>query len=404
MCCGILIDKIGVRRVIIISWILALIGLTIIVYSCSISDYLTLCIGRVIVGIGNEGLSMTIKLYAIEFFASNEYGIVFGIYLAFVSFGGGLNTFLSYRMYKWFNDNLVFSLLTPLFMAPLVCIPLFLLMFIEKTGILSRMVGIDENKDNEDTKLMLDNNKDTNTSIRENNRFRFSDIKQFSKYYWLLVIGVVLWAGAAQSALNIAISFIHHMFGYSYEFATWVGLFGTSINVITYLISGTMTAKIGKRMEFLLIANAVGFGGQYIYGWINTSLFWAFFGAILKGTSIGFTYPVMWACISLLVEDKLRGTAFGFATAMRFGTIAVCYIITGILTKEEDGGEKYIDVQVFLLCLIAASTVFYVILYYMDIKWNNRILQRVHAKKEAEEIGVRKEGDLSMAKIRLVTE
>ena len=75
--------------------------------------------------------------------------------LAFISFGGGLNMFISYRMYKWFNNNLIFSLLTPLFIAPIVCIPLFSLMFLEKSSILSKMVGIDENEENDSSLLDL---------------------------------------------------------------------------------------------------------------------------------------------------------------------------------------------------------------------------------------------------------
>ena len=397
ICCGILVDKIGVRRVIIISWTLTIIGLSIIVYSASIKDYILLCFGRTIVGIGNEGLSMTIKLYAIEFFSSNEYGIVFAIWNAFSSIGNAINNYTSYRMYAWFG-SIIYSLLLPLFIAPLVCIPLCLLMTSEQTGVLSKMMGIypQSNSNTEDTKLMIE--PITNKPEQSQNKFKLSDIKEFKIYFWILLTGFALWCGATQSSININISFIHHMFGFSYELATWIGLYQTGNSFILYMVSGIGTAKIGRRMEFLLTASVTGFIGQYIFGWINTSITWAFIGTTLKSMSIAFTYPVFWACIPLLCDEKVRGTAFGFATAIRFGTIAICYVIVGALTKEEDGGDKYIDVQLFILVLIVISSLFYIILYIMDIKWNNRILQKIDAKEEEESV-VRKEGDLSMAKI-----
>eukprot|EP01084_Bolivina_argentea_P235351 396051_1 len=54
--CGILIDKYGIERILIFSWIVIFVGLFVILYSCINVDYIILCVGRIIVGIGDEAM------------------------------------------------------------------------------------------------------------------------------------------------------------------------------------------------------------------------------------------------------------------------------------------------------------------------------------------------------------
>ena len=120
----------------------------------------------------------------------------------------------------------------------------------------------------------------------------------------------VIYCGAVQSSLNIGVSFIHHMFGYSYDYATTIAVFSTAIQVIAYLFSGNFTTHFGNKCEILLLSCVIGFCGGYIYGWINDNDFWAWFGASLNGISIGFSYPIVWAAIPTLVIDRVKGTAY----------------------------------------------------------------------------------------------
>ena len=155
---------------------LAIIGLCIISYSAYIKYYLLLCIGRIIVGVGNEGISMAAKLYAIKFFNQNEYGILFGMYLAFISFGGGANTFISYRIYVWLD--IVYSMSFPLVVAPFVSIPLFVLMFVEKIYYTPKTNATTESKQLIDTKTRKD-------PVIDANKFRLSDIKVCYIYIYI---------------------------------------------------------------------------------------------------------------------------------------------------------------------------------------------------------------------------
>ena len=95
--CGVLVYKFGVRKMLCLSRFLTLLGLATIVYSSLDYDYTTLSMGRVNVGIGNEGLSLCLKLYLIGFFKSKEYSIVFALYLTFITLGSGFNTLAGYQ-------------------------------------------------------------------------------------------------------------------------------------------------------------------------------------------------------------------------------------------------------------------------------------------------------------------
>merc|ERR1711971_712941 len=92
-------------------------------------------------------------------------------------------------------------------------------------------------------------------------------------------------------------------------------------------------------------------------------------------------YPVMWAAIPLLVEKHVQGTAFGFATSTRFGTIAVCYLIVGALTRDEIGDRKYLEVQAFMLGLGAVVLAIYAYEWHIDVKYNDSVLRKVHDRK-----------------------
>ena len=367
--CGILIDKFSVRKILCISWIITVIGLVLIFLSSFPRDYLFLCIGRTVTGIGNEGLSISLKLYVIHFFEPREYGIVFGVYLAFISCGNGLNSFFSYKVYQWFD--LTHSVAIPLVVAPLVSMPLFIAMFLE-TYYWSNDRGAG---DSESTHLI------TTNRDPQRQRFNLKQIRSLPLPFWMLLSGFVIWCGAAQVALNISVSFLHHTFGVSYAFATTMGFLTAALTVGAYISSGVLSSRFGHIVEMLIFADITGLCGHYIFGWINGNIAWLFVGATLQSLSFGFTYPTVWAAIPLLVEDNVKGTAYGFATAIRFGTIAVSYVVAGVLTDPDDGKRKYIDVQLMLVLLVAVSMVFYVSLWIFDIQCNGSTLGKIPKKE-----------------------
>ena len=311
----------------------------------------------------------------IQFFTFNEYGIVFGVYSSFLALGSGINTWITYRIYSWLNIK--YALALPLIIAPFVAIPLFILIVFKSTGQMSKS----ENKNPSEKQELLG-------PKQENDKFRFSLIKElFALRYkyiclWLLLLGFVIWDGSSQATVNIFVSFVHNMFGLSYEIATVIGLYGYFINIAAYLLAGVITSRIGRKVELLIFADIMGIVGGIIYGWINDyeyglNVFWAYFGVTSFRISLGFTYPIVWASIPLLVGEKLKGTAYGVSASMRFLVISISYLIVGVLTEEEEGGDKYTIVQIYVVLLMVLSMAIYMVLYYLDVKHNDGVLKKI---------------------------
>ena len=125
----------------------------------------------------------------------------------------------------------------------------------------------------------------------------------------------------------------------------------------------------------LICSSITAIIGYYIHGWLRYGFTMALIGEFVLSLSVGLTLPIIWSAITILVDKTIRGTAYGVSTAISFGVMAISYVIVGILTNEDDGEIKYINVRVYLLLLIVVSMLFYVVLYIMDIKCNHSILK-----------------------------
>eukprot|EP01084_Bolivina_argentea_P233510 393289_1 len=371
---GTFVDKFGVQKMLTLSWIGNIIGLFTIIYSSFHQSYLVLCVGRVLVGISNEALSLTAKLYVIKFFKTNEYSIVFGIYMGFVTAGTSLTTISTFQLYKQFGIQ--YALSSPLMVAPFVLTPLFIFMFIEKY----KSSQLAKKSNATESVTLIEGNTKNST---QQNKFKLSDMKTLPVAYWILLFGFIIWSGESQASSNIAVSFITHMFSASYQTSTFIRTYGLVLVSFFYLCTGIITLKYGRKMEMLLFAVFCAIIKNYINGWINNNIFYAFVSGTFGALAAGFTYPVVWAAISLLVNENVRGTAFGLATSTRFGVIAIFYVIVGILTRDEDGNKKYIDVQIFLIGADIISVIFYSISMFVDIKYNHSVLRKVHTKEQA---------------------
>ena len=206
--CGILIDRFGVRIILCLCWITIMIGLGLLLYSSVIREYFLLCIAEVLIGVGNEGFSLAVKLYVVTFFNRNEYGLVFGVYIAFLTLGNGLNGFIRYRAYE--SVGIIFSMSLSLIVTPIVCSPLFGLLCYDKFWF------IESNE--RETKELIDN--PTIESKNDSNKFRFNDIVKLNRHYWVLLGGSTFWRASTLAFVNISVSYFHHMFGFSYNLAS----------------------------------------------------------------------------------------------------------------------------------------------------------------------------------------
>jgi len=231
-------------------------------------------------------------------------------------------------------------------------------------------------------------------------KFKFSDVKHFPYLFWVLITGFVLFDGMDTSGLNIGISRMHHMFGISYETVTFIRTFGSVVSILSYVFGGVVVRRYGHITELLIVSTLGSVVANFVHGWVNDHIAWIFVAQLL-GAPAKMSYPVVWTAIPLLVGPKVQGTAFGIATASRFAIVAVCLVVVGLLTREEDGDTKYVLVQVFLMGLGLAATMIYVLVRFLDIKYNDALLRSANQKPTGRTKSIAQDADISMQKVTI---
>eukprot|EP01084_Bolivina_argentea_P136662 240678_1 len=124
---GIMMDKIGLHSMIFIAWTTNMIGCSIMTLSASptMISYIMLSISRIIVGIGNEVMTITLRVYIVDNFKRNKHGIIFGVFLTMISISLGLNNIFIYQIYS-LSKSMQFAVSVPLMIYPIVSAPLLL--------------------------------------------------------------------------------------------------------------------------------------------------------------------------------------------------------------------------------------------------------------------------------------
>eukprot|EP01084_Bolivina_argentea_P018268 34008_1 len=151
-----------------------------------------------IIGIANEPLLLMSN------FKSYQHGIVPGIFIAIVPLSEAIITYQIYSLLQ----SISIPLILPLILTFIFSIPLFIY-------IIYNILKINQITQNKNT----------------NNKFNFIDIK--SLMYWLLIISPCAFSVGHHTWNNIKVSFIHHMYGYSYSISSTISTVNSFCGICT---------------------------------------------------------------------------------------------------------------------------------------------------------------------------
>eukprot|EP01084_Bolivina_argentea_P251253 421335_1 len=344
---GLAIDKFGLNKMIYVSWITVMIGnvISIISASHSLISYTTLCIGRTIVGIGNESLSTALRVFAVHHFDKSKHGIVLSIMLATASAANALNLAFIYEIYS-IVESIQFIIIIPLILYTLFAIPLFMNMYCSQKHIAQTV----------DESIKLIPKTDTTKTT-----FNISDLNKFSLMYWILICIICLIDTGFSMFVNIQVSFIHHTYKYTYSFSSMLASISAVMSLLLLPCFGYITDRFGIKCRLLLLGNILMGIAHYLFGWVHINIFITILTLLLWCISLSMRFATMWSSIPLLVETNIMGTAWGIASSFRFISNGFGYFIVGLLTKTENNNTKYINAQ-FLEISIAFITVILVLI------------------------------------------
>lgn len=396
ICCamlGMLIDKIGLNRMIFGCFISCWIGLIIMTMSPSNfidkdNGYILLCISRVIVGSTNEALRIALRILVLNHFDTNRYGIAMSIFEGVILIWSALNNVIILQIYLLF-DSIPNTLLIPSIIYPILAIPLFSYLFrqmyIDKypnSQCKSLEVVELENPqkviESESSQLITTENAENNDNKPK--KFYFTDLKYFGMMHWALMLSGATFGTSLTCFLNIQISFFYHMYGYQYTLATILGMIGSVAAIISMIIFGILTDKYGKKCRLVLLACICASTAHALYCWVHINLFVTILSVIIFNMALGIASCVYNTALALIVDKDKLGTAYGIYYSLIFTLNGIGYIIVGLLTLEkEDDVKDYTHVQYYLMSLPVIAAMLILLVWYFDMTKYDHKLEK-HAK------------------------
>jgi len=339
---GILLDKIGIRKVGTLFAALCAIGVFMTAVGATFQIMLW---GRLIYGIGAESLIITQSKIISKWFRGKELALAFGLNLTVCRLGtfAALNS--SARIQAWSG-----SWRLALWVSAMIMFVCFALFFIYS--------GIDKAKE----KYFVGEKKD------EAEKFVLKDIFQFKPSFWFISLLCMTFYSAFFPFTAFSTIFLQTKFGYS---AVKGGFFTSLIITGTMIFSpifGFMVDKLGKRATIMII-------GSLMIIPVHLSLGLTHFppatAMIVLGISFSLVPAAIWPSVPIMVEEKRLGTAFGLMTLIQNIGLTAFPWIAGKIT-DLSGGD-YTNTMIMFATLGLLALLFSLLLKFSDKKEGSRL-------------------------------
>jgi len=311
---GIIVDRIGTRKSILLFGVLCMIGALIPAYPYGLSHVLhvdllwVMAMGRLVFGLGAESLIVAVTTAVAKWFKGKELSFAFGINLMIARFG----SLLAQNSPSWAKDAYA-SWHGPMMIAVVFgtfCIigPLLywgMEAYAEKRYTLGQ---------------------------GSTDKVVFKDIFNFGTSYWYIVALCIVFYSAIFPFETFAYKFfidVHHATREAAGFLVGMLTFFTMIGTPLF---GLFADKIGKRALLMMFGSLALIPVYLIMGYVQSSshvgLHVPFLGtfqlpSVLLGTMsmMGFAFAlipaVMWPSVAYIVDENKLGTAYGLMTMIQ---------------------------------------------------------------------------------------
>jgi MFS family permease len=285
---GIIIDRIGTRRALVLFGSICFIGSLMTALSGSFALMAT---GRLVFGMGAESLIVAVTTAVAKWFRGRELSFALGLNLMLARLGTYLAQ-LSPGWAKWAYDSWQKPwLIGVCFVSLCVLGPLVY--------------------------WALDSYAERNYSLGqegEQDKIVFSDIKDFSHSYWYLVGLCVVFYSAIFPFETFAVKYFMHAHGASRETG------GQILSVITFCtmvgtpIVGLFADKLGRRATLMMAGSALLIPVFLMMGYTGVSLY---VPMAMLGFAFTFVPAIIWPSVAYIVKPRTLGTALGLMTMIQ---------------------------------------------------------------------------------------
>jgi MFS family permease len=284
---GFLIDRLGLRKSLMIFAVLCLIGPAITV----ISGHLPLmAAGRLIFGMGAESLNVAVTTALARWFRGKELSFAFGLNLT----ASRLGTFAALNSPTWARWAYA-SWRTPFVIAlafSALCVV---------GAIIYWAMEVWAEKNYSLGKVSTD-------------KVVFSDLWKFGVSYWLIVALCIVFYSAIFPFQTFAVKFFMEVHGTSRGFGGFLSSMLTLFAMIATPLFGLLADRVGKRALFMMFGSLLLIPVYLMMAYTRINLY---IPMAMMGVAFSLIPAVMWPSVAYIVEQSKLGTAYGLMTMIQ---------------------------------------------------------------------------------------
>jgi MFS family permease len=284
---GFIIDRLGLRKSLMIFGALCVVGPAITVAS---SHLWVMAAGRLIFGMGAESLNVAVITALAKWFKGKELSFAFGVNLTITRLGSfaALNspTWAAHAYANWREPFLIalgFSILC------LIGAVVYWVMevYAEKKYHLG----------------------ETSTD-----KVVFADLFKLGVNYWLIVALCVVFYSAIFPFQTFAVKFFMEAHATSREFGGFLSSMLTLFAMIATPLFGLLVDRVGKRALFMMLGSMLLIPVYLMMAYTHVNLY---IPMAMMGVAFSLIPAVMWPSVAYIVEQSKLGTAYGLMTMIQ---------------------------------------------------------------------------------------
>jgi len=209
-------------------------------------------------------------------------------------------------------------------------------------------------------------------------RFAWSDVWRFDRSYWyLLALCVLFYSVIFPFRSTFAIKYFQHAHDLPLDAASLMNSYVFFAAIFATPAFGWMVDRFGRRALFMMFGSLLlmlSFVTLAMTPWdlsVSTALI---------GISFSLVPAVLWPAVSMLVEQRRLGTAFGLMTMLQNIGLTVCNVAVGWLNDANHAGadnpDGYLPMLVFFGVLSFLALTFAWLLRRQEVSQAGHGLER----------------------------
>jgi MFS family permease len=284
---GFIIDRLGLRKALMIFAVLSFIGPAITVASGQLAIMAT---GRLIFGMGAESLNVAVTAALARWFKGKELSFAFGLNLTICRLG----TFAALNSPTWAraayaNWRWPFLIALALSVFCVVGAAIYWIMEVQAE-------------------------KNFHLGEASTDKVVFKDLFKFGGSYWYIVALCVTFYSAIFPFQTFAVKFFIEAHGTSREFGGFLSSMLTLFAMIATPLFGLWVDRVGKRALLMMFGSLMLIPVYLMMAYTHVNLY---VPMAMMGVAFSLIPAVMWPSVAYLVDQSRLGTAYGLMTMIQ---------------------------------------------------------------------------------------